>query len=806
MLLTVSLLVIGAAALSYHRASLKLWDAFALSYLLLISFYAPVSHLTVIFSWLLVGSLLAVLNVPSLRQKVFTSFAYKIASRKLPSISDTERLALESGTVSWDAELFSGMPKWSKLFNYKQARMTPEEQAFLEGPAEEACRMGNNWDMWHKNLETPKDLAKFVRDNGFMGMNIPKEYGGKEFSAVGIWSIIMKINSHIGPVGTEIVIANSIGSAELLCLYGTEKQKKYFLPRLAKGLDISCFALTSPVAGSDATAIEDHGVICKKKVDGKEILGIRLNFNKRYITLAPIATLMGLAFRLYDPNHLVGKKEDIGISLAIIPTKLPGITQGRRHYPIGVPFPNGPLQGKDVFIPLDSLLGGLELAGKGWMMLAHSLAGGRATSLPTGAVGTCKHTFYTTTVYTGIRKQFGVTLGQFQGVQEKLTELAGFAYLTDATRLFTFSQLEAGENPAITAAISKYNCTELARQSAIHAMDLHGGKAVMHGPHNYIADHYLTAPVGVTVEGSNTMTRNLIVFGQGAIRCHPYILSEMKALQTQDFTQFDNLIVKHLSYTLSNHIRSLILGVTKGCFVRVPNSNGMIRKHLQYLTHLSAAFALLSDMALMTIGGKLKSKESLSGKFADVLSMLFMSSAVIKHYHDQGAPASIQPVVRWTLEWAMFKAQTNLDAILDNFPNQFLSIGLRLFVFPLGKRYKAPSDALSHEVATLVQSSKAARELLAEGIYLTPGKDSIITQLEDALEHTGKVAELEKKISLATRQGTLKGYTHLERIAEAKKVGLITPPEEKALLAAHKAIMNIIHVDDFSFDQLLKEK
>lgn len=798
--------LISAGGLAYHRSSLKTWNAFVAAYLLLITLWSTLSFPTLLLIWVLIGSILLILNISSLRQKFLTRLAYKIAAQKLPKISDSEKLAIESGTVSWDAEIFSGMPNWTKLFDYKAPQMSEEEKRFIEGPAETLCQMGDNWDMWHKNLEFRKDMDNFAKENGFMGLRIPKKYGGKGFSVTATWEVLMKVGNESGPLSFSMVIANSIGSAELLLHYGTEEQKKYYLPRLAKGIETSCFALTSPSAGSDANAIEDNGVVCKGMFEGKEVIGIRLNFNKRYITLGPIATLLGLAFRLYDPDHLIGAIEDIGISIALIPTKLPGITQGRRHYPIGMPFPNGPLQGKDVFIPLDNLLGGLKMAGKGWMMLTHSLAGGRATSLPTGAVGTCKYCFYVTSVYTGIRKQFGLPIGKFEGVQEKLAELAGYAYLSDATRRFTFSQLQAGENPAITAAISKYNTTEMARQSAIHAIDLHGGKGVMNGPNNYVASSYLSAPIAVTVEGSNTMTRSFIVFGQGAIRCHPYLLPEMNALQDKNFYEFDTLVMKHMNYTFSNHIRALVLGLSSGWLSYVQSPNKPTKRSQQHLTRFSAAFALISDVALITLGGKLKKMESLSGKFADVFSMLFMGSAVIKHYQDQGCPVIIEPVIKWTLEWATFRAQCHLDSILHNFPNHFLRFWLRLFIFPLGKRFTPPSDALSHKVATLVQSSKEVRELIAEGIYLTPTKNNFITQLEEALAQSENVAELDKQLVKAKQLGTLKKYTYLERIEEAREKVLITKSEEKALLAAHKSVMKILNVDDFSLEQLHLEK
>ncbi len=793
--------IIGAGILAYHRQPLLVWDGFLVVYLVGVSYYSNLSLLSLIIIWSIILIPLIILNIPQLRQKLITQIAYKIAQHKLPTISDSERLALEAGTVSWDAELFSGMPHWKKLFAYKSAQVTEEEKEFLEGPVEKLCQMGSSWDLWHKDLAIPKKMHQFANENGFMGFKIPKKYGGREFSTTGTWSVIMKMGNRIGPLSYLITIASSIGCAELLMIYGTDKQKKQFLPGLANGSEISCFALTSPIAGSDATSIEDYGIVCKGKFNGKEVLGIKLNFNKRYITLGPIATLLGLAFRLYDPDHLLGNKEDIGISIALLPTHLPGVTQGRYHYPIGTPFPNGPLQGKDVFIPMDYLLGGTKMAGKAWMMLTHSLAGGRATSLPTGAVGSIKYSFYVTSVYASIRKQFGINIGSFEGVQDKLAELAGYAYIADATRLLTFSQLEAGENPAISAAISKYNSTTLAQKSAIHAVDLHGGKGVQNGPHNYIVQEYLGAPVSITVEGSNTMTRSLIVFGQGAIRCHPFVFKEMIALQNKNVSEFDKLVMKHLNYSLSNHVRALVLGLTKGRISFVPSHQHDTKRYLQYLTHLSAAFALVSDLALMTLGGKLKRMESLSGKFADVFSMLFMGSATLKLFHDQGYPGQLLPVVKWTMEWSLSSAEQSLNSILHNFPNPFIRVWLRLFIFPLGKRYNPPLDKLNHQVGRLVQESRSVREQIAKGIYLSATKENIITQLEEALLKSQKVEDLNKKIAKES-----KGYTYLDRVAYAKKNNLITVRDEKALLEAHKAVMNIINVDDFSLTQLNKEK
>jgi len=782
-----------------------MWILASFVYLLTITFFGHFSFWTIVFLWVFIVAILTILDTPSFRIPLISKWAYKFAKKQLPSITKTEREALKAGTVSWDGELFSGMPNWKSLFAYEPAKMSKKEQEFLDGPVEAICATKHNmWDMWHKDLNYPKDLLTQVAKHGLFGMIIPKKYGGKEFSVTATWQIGMKLAGRIGPLSYRVTICNSIGAGELVERYGSKKQKDYYLPRLCSGEEVPCFALTSAVAGSDATAIEDSGVVCKGKFEGKEVLGIKLNFNKRYMTLGNEATLMSLAFRLYDPEHLLGKKEDIGITMALVPTKLKGVTHGRRHYPLGQAFPNGPLVGKDVFIPIENIIGGQAGAGKAWEMLTQVLATGRATSLPTGAVGATKFSFYTTTVYCSIRRQFGLPIGKFESVQEKLAEMAGFVYIADATRLLTFAQIQAGERPAIPAAISKYNATEMSRQCAIHAIDLQGGKGVMNGPHNMSADHYASAPMPVTVEGSNTMTRGLIVFGQGAVRCHPYILSEMMSLEDDDLKTFDQHLMGHLNYTLSNHVRSFFLGLTNGRTTST-SAKGM-KRYAQKLTRLSAAFSLLADVSMITLGGKLKRMESLSGRFADVFSMLYMGSAAIKHFHDKGYPAELKPVVVWSLQWALNKAEQQLSEIIDNFPNFILRGWLRLFIFPLGRRYKKPNDRLTHHVAALTQSSKTIREVLADGIYLTPTDNNPITQLEEALAHSLEVEPINKRISQALKEGTIKGYNYLEHVADALEKKVITKAEEKTLQKAHKSIMNIINVDDFSVEELHQQK
>jgi acyl-CoA dehydrogenase len=793
--------------LFYNRSSFRVWLTATITYLAVISFFNLLSIWLLIFIWPTALAILAILGIPSLRMQLITNPAYAFAKKQLPTITPTEQEALKAGTVSWDGELFSGMPNWSKLFAYEPAQLSEEEREFLAGPVEDICNNSHSrWDMWHKDLTYRKDLHDQVKKSGLLGMITPKEYGGKEFSVMGVWQANLKLGGQVGPLSFLVGIHNSIGAGELVERYGTKEQKEYYLPRLARGDETPCFALTSPIAGSDATSIEDHGVVCKKTIDGKEVLGIKLNFNKRYITLGNEATIMSLAFRLYDPDHLLGKKDDIGITLGLVPTKLKGVTHGRRHYPVGQPFPNGPLQGKDVFIPIDNIIGGREGAGKAWAMLTQVLATGRATSLPTGAIGVSKFSFYLTTLYCGIRTQFGLPVGKFESVQEKLAELAGYTYISDATRLLTFAQIQAGERPAIPAAISKYNTTELARQCAIHAIDLQGGKGVMNGPNNLSADMYASAPMPITVEGSNTMTRGLIVFGQGAVRCHPHILAEMAALQADSKSDFDSHIIKHINFTISNHVRSFFLGLTGGRSAHVPNNHKSMKRYLQQLTRISSGFALVADMSMITLGGKLKRMEALSGRFADVFSMLYMGSAAIKHYHDRGYPQELLPVVEWSLQWSLNKAEQQLSEILDNFPNPILRALMRFFVFPLGRRIKKPKDKLTLQVAALTQSSRAIREELAAGIHLTPSDLNPISNLENALALTHAIAPINKTIAEGVKAGSIKGYTYLEQVADALKEKIITKEEEKSLQTAHVSIMKIINVDDFSLEELHQQK
>lgn len=799
--------IVFISTLFYHRASLKIWTVALPLYLLYLTAFSGINSFILLLLWIGTIGLLVVLNSQDLRKQLFTLRVYNFAKGQLPKISASEREALQAGTVSWDSELFSGMPDWNKLMSYKPVQYTKEELDFINGPATEICNNNyTTWDLFHKDIAFKPDLVKKVNKDGYLGMIIPKEYGGLEFSVLATWQVIMKIGGALGPLTTHIVISNSIGAAELIERYGTDKQKKDYLAKLAKGEEIACFALTSPVAGSDATSIEDYGIVCHDKYKGKKVLGIRLNFDKRYMTIGPLATVASLAFRLYDPDHLLGTQEDLGVTVALVPTDTPGFDNSRRHYPIGVAFPNGPLRGKDVFIPLDNVLGGKERIGRAWEMLTQALATGRATSLPTGAAAAAKEAFYFAAVYAGIRKQFGVTIGSFQGIQEKLAQQAGYTFMIDATRLFTFSQIQAGERPAIPSAISKYNSTEMSRVVTTIAVDVMGGKGVMQGPNNPVADLYQSAPVGVTVEGANIMTRGLIVFGQGSIRCHPYILKEMAALENDDKDSFDQLIMKHTNFIFSNHVRSLILGLSDGLFVRANTPAPELKRYIQKITRLSANFALLSDISMIILGGRLKFMESLSGKFSDVFSHLFMATSVLKHYQDMGRPEDIWPIAEWSLETSLKTAQDNLYEILRNFPVRPIAWWLKIFIFPLGRSYKGPSDALAHEVANRVQSSRDVREKLAEGLHIDRNGKSHFNLWEDALAQRKKVHDLDKKIAKAAKEGAVKGYTYLQKVDDALKQKIISKEEHKSLHEAYEIIMKVINVDDFSYEELMAEK
>ncbi|MEE8092692.1 MAG: acyl-CoA dehydrogenase [Gammaproteobacteria bacterium] len=798
------IVILGAGlTLAYHRVELKISTAAAGVVVVAYSVFGESAFWTVIL-WLAFAPL-AALNVEALRREYLTQPLLDIFRTMVPSLSRTERDALEAGNVWWEGELFSGMPDWSKLTELPAPELTDDEQAFLDGPTEELCRMLDDWEVTHELLDMPENVWAFIKQERFFAMIIPKDYGGLGFSPQANSIILTKISSRNATAASTIGVPNSLGPAELLLHYGTDEQKQRWLPGLASAEEIPCFALTSPRAGSDATAIVDSGVICKGTYEGKEITGIRLNWDKRYITLAPIATVLGLAFKLYDPDHLIGDRDEYGITAALIPTNLPGVKIGRRHFPINIPFQNGPTQGKDVFVPLDSIIGGPEMAGQGWRMLVELLSVGRGITLPSNALGGSLAALYATGAYARIRRQFNLPIGKFHGVGEVLARMAGNAYIMKAGSRVTCAALNAGEEPAVPTAILKYHNTEFGRDIANDAMDIHGGKGIMLGPKNFLARNYQMAPIGVTVEGANILTRNLIIFGQGAVRCHPFVLPELEAAADEDqergLIDFDRLLFRHIGYAISNATRSLVMGLTLSKFTAVP-ATGWLRRYYQRVNRYSASFALTADVAMLVLGGELKRKELLSARLGDVLSNLYLVSMVLKHYEDQGCPEADRPLVEWSCRMLFYRTQEQLHGFLRNFPNRWAAVALRLCVFPRGRTFSSPSDELGQQIVELFINPTATRERLCAEIYKTAEPGNPLGLLQEALESAEEVKPLERKVFDAKRRGELVSDDTPGQIEEARKKRIITAEEAKQITAFDKKVMALIAVDDFAPTEL----
>lgn len=749
--------------------------------------------------WIALAAL-ACLNLDDLRRDVITRRALSVYRKMLPSVSATEQAALDAGSVWWEGELFSGRPDWSVLNRLPKAELTAEEQAFLDGPCEELCRDIDEWQITHELADLPPELWETLRRRGFFSMIIPKEYGGMGFSPLANSIVLTKIASRSATVASIVGVPNSLGPAELLLHYGTDEQKQKWLPGLASGDEVPCFGLTSPRVGSDATAITDSGVVCRGTFDGEEVIGIRLNWDKRYITLAPIATVLGLAFKLYDPDHLIGEKDKYGITAALVPTNLRGIRIGRRHFPINIPFQNGPTQGEDVFIPVDYIIGGAKMAGRGWSMLIQQLAVGRSIALPSNALGSALAGVYTSGAYARIRRQFGLPIGKFHGVGEVLARMAGLAYIMTAASRVTCAALNAGEQPSVPSAILKYHNTEMGRQVANDAMDVHGGKAIMLGPKNYLARSYEAIPIAVTVEGANILTRNLIIFGQGAVRCHPYIRAEMDAARDEDQSRglrtFDHLLFSHIGHLLSNAARSFVMGLTGARYTDVPSEH-RTRRFYQQINRYSASFALAADAAMLTLGGGLKRRELLSARLGDVLSYLYLTSMVLKHYRNQGEPPEDFPIVEWACRTLLYRAQEQLHSLLRNFPNRLVAGILRIFIFPRGRIFSSPSDDTGQQVVELIINDTPTRERLADCIYRTPDPDNQVGLLQQALEAAEAIKPLERRVHDARKRGEITAEDTPGQIAQAEEAGILTHGEARELERFDKLVMELTGVDDF---------
>ena len=802
----IALLFVSALLfLAYRRLSLAAYTGTFFVLLLAYTVIGDPAGLWKGFLWAVFG-VLALLNIVPLRKALVSRPFMKIYRRMLPAMSSTEREALEAGTVWWDGELFTGKPDWPKLLGAKAPQLTAEEQAFLDGPCEELCRMIDDFDITHRRGDMPPEVWDFLKRNGFFAMIIQKKYGGLEFSAYAHSCVLAKLSSRSATVSSTVAVPNSLGPGELLQHYGTEEQKNHYLPRLARGEDIPCFALTGPRAGSDAASLPDTGVVCRGLWEGREIVGLRLNFSKRYITLAPVATVIGLAFRLFDPEKLLGDTVDVGITCALIPRGTRGVSIGRRHFPLNVPFQNGPIQGKDVFVPLDFIIGGPKMVGQGWRMLVEQLSVGRCISLPSSGTGGGKAAVFSTGAYARIRRQFNMPVGKFEGIESVIARMVGYTYTMDAARSVTAGAIDGGEKPSVPSAMLKYHVTEMSRQVANDAMDVHGGKGICLGPRNYLGRGYQVVPVAITVEGANILTRSLIIFGQGAVRCHPFVLKEMEAARNADRKQgladFDSALLGHIGFTLSNAVRSFIMALTNARFTKVP-AEGPAARYYQHIVRFSASFAFAVDVAMLSLGGYLKKKENLSARLGDVLSYMYLASMVLKHYENQGRRAEDLPIVEWACRDLLYKAQEQLHAFLRNFPNRLLGGAMRFFIFPRGLQYSAPGDRLSHTLAELVTAPTEVRDRLCYPVFRRVEANNPLGLLQEALEMAGRAEELDRRIRVeGLKTGRIQALDLPGQIDEAERIGLLAAEDAAWLRDYDRKVMELIHVDDFATHEL----
>lgn len=800
LLIWLSCAIVLSGYMAYARVSLATYTFFFTLLMVIGSFYQIISWL----SWILYAIIAFPLNLKNVRQQYLTKPILDVFKQVMPEMSQTEREAIDAGTTWFEADLFRGAPDWQKLHNYPSPTLTQEEQAFLDGPVEHVCKLTDDWHTTHERADISPEVWQYLKDNKFFAMIIKKKYGGLEFSAFAQSRVLQKLTGVSGVLSCTVGVPNSLGPGELLQHYGTKEQQDYYLPRLAQGKEIPCFALTSPEAGSDAGSIPDFGIVCKGTFEGKEILGMKLTWNKRYITLAPIATVLGLAFKLRDPEQLLGEKVDIGMTCALIPTSTKGVNTGRRHFPLNVPFQNGPTNGDEVFVPLDYIIGGPDMAGKGWHMLVECLSVGRAITLPSNSTGVAKSIAVATGAYCRIRRQFKLPIGKMEGIEEPLARIGSTAYLMDAVTTMSTGAIDLGEKPSVISAISKYHLTEKLRSVAIDAMDIHGGKGICMGPSNYLARAYQGAPIGVTVEGANILTRNMIIYGQGAIRCHPYILAEFEAANNQNEQQalndFDHALFGHIGFAISNIVRSLWFSISGSKLVTSPYDD-KTKQYYQLMTRFSANLATLSDISMLSLGGQLKRKERLSARLGDILSYLYLSTAVLKRYNDEGRQLDDFPLMQWAVEDCLYKTQQAIDEFIQNFPNKITAGILRLIILPFGRHLTKPKDDTDHAVASLLQNPNNTRERLAYGQYMTPDEGNYMGLLEVTLLDILACEPIHKKICHELNEQL--PFYYLDKLAErALAKNIITKEEAELLIKTEKGRKLAIDVDDFDANDL----
>ncbi|MEZ8109716.1 acyl-CoA dehydrogenase FadE [Vibrio splendidus] len=788
----------------YHRVSLVRALIVLTGTMVALTLFGGVA----VTGWLCYLLAIAIFAVPAIRQTIISQKALSLFKKVLPAMSQTEKEALEAGTVWWEAELFKGKPKWKKLQNIADPKLSEAEQEFLDGPVNTVCEMVNDYQVTHELADLPPEVWQYLKDHKFFAMIIKKKYGGLEFSAYAQSLVLQKLTGVSSVLSSTVGVPNSLGPGELLQHYGTEEQRNHYLPRLAEGKEIPCFALTSPEAGSDAGSIPDYGIVCKGQWQGEEVLGMRLTWNKRYITLAPVATVLGLAFKLRDPDGLLGDKQELGITCALIPTDLKGVKIGNRHSPLNVPFQNGPTQGDDLFVPIDFIIGGQKMAGQGWRMLVECLSVGRGITLPSNSTGGIKSAALATGAYARIRRQFKQPIGRMEGVEEPLARLAGNAYVMDAASNLTVAGIDLGEKPSVISAIVKYHCTHRGQRSIIDAMDIVGGKGICLGPSNFLARSYQGAPIAITVEGANILTRSMIIYGQGAIRCHPYVLNEMEAAYSESsdaLDKFDSALAGHVSFTMSNLVRSVWFGLTDGRGSDTPTPSNkadkQTQRYYQKLNRYSANLALLSDISMAVLGGSLKRRERLSARLGDILSQLYLGSATLKRFESEGSHAEDLPLVHWGMQDSLRQTEVAIDEFLANFPNPVIGRLLRVVLMPFGRIRRAPNDKLDSQVAHILQTPSETRSRIGRGQYLEATEYNPVGKIEKALEVILQAEPLFNKVCKETHQK--RAFLRLDLVAQlGLEKGILTQEEADLLTSAEEHRLYTINVDDFSPEEL----
>lgn len=802
-LLAFVLWLLLVAALIYREVPLLPASIIAVLGWLVLSFISPAMRHPILLVLLLVPVI--ILNIPALRIKLISERAQKVLRKLLPPMSSTEREALEAGTAWWDRELFGGKPDWRFFERTELPVLNADEKSFLDNEVEELCAMLDEWHIHHERKDLPPEVWQFLRDRGFLGLIIPKQYGGKGFSRYAQSSVMTKLATRSITAAVSAMVPNSLGPGELLADFGTQEQKDHWLPRLARGEEIPCFGLTGSEAGSDAGAIPDRGVVCYGEHEGKEVLGIRLNFAKRWITLAPVATVVGLAFKLDDPEGLLGdkSKSDYGITCALIPAKHPGVETGLRHNP-GAPFMNGPVNGRDVFIPVDWIIGGPTMAGKGWRMLMHCLGAGRGVSLPAMATASSKVCYRSVGAFGRIREQFSMPVGRFEGVQEATADIAGIAYTLEAMRQLVTRSLEEG-TPSVITAIAKYHATEMMRESVDHGMDVLGGRGIQMGPRNPLVLAYQSVPVAITVEGANILTRSLMIFGQGSMRCHPFLFEEFMLLGEPDSPEntrkFDRLLFRHIGYTASRFLRMLVLGLFGRWLASAPASaSAFARPWYQRIDRFSAILAVTADLGLLIMGGKLKVREMLSARLGDVLSQLFIASALLKYHASLPAGRANDVHAEYALRRAFITAQRALIAFYDNFPVRWLGSILKRLAFPLGLPVHHGHDRLTRELGMLIMEPTDVRAAISDCCYKTMDVNDAQGRLEAALAALIPIEEPLNKLRRAVRKGEVSGLEFDKQLDDAIAKNIVDAGMRQSMLDYEALRKECLYTDVFDWD------